>query len=83
MTFPFVTRPDCALSAHGRQVLARLADAGLLTWRDVTAHTPDAPPLPDVPEDHLPVLVNEEGIVIAHGRLSERHLRRLLGLEHQ
>ena len=77
----FVTLPDCPLGAHGRDVLARLADAGLLRWRGATAHTSGAPPFPDVPSDHLPLLVNADGVVIARGRLSERRLRRQLSLE--
>ena len=77
----FITLPDCALSAHGRQVLTRLADAGLLTWREATAHTPDAPVLPDVPSGHLPLLIGEDGGVVAYGRLSERRLRRQLSLD--
>lgn len=81
VTLTFVTLPDCPLGAHGRDVLARLADAGLLSWREATAHTPGAPPLPDAPSDHLPLLVNADGVVIAHGRLSERRLRRQLSLQ--
>ena len=81
MTLTFVTLPDCALSAHGRQVLTHLADAGLLTWREATAHTSDAPVLPNVPSDHLPLLIDEAGSVLAYGRLSERRLRRQLSLD--
>jgi hypothetical protein len=76
--FTFVTLPNCPLSAHGRAVLAELADAGLLTWREATADTPEAPPLRDVASAHLPLLLTEDGAVVAYGRLSERRLRRQL-----
>ena len=76
--FTFVTLPDCPLSAHGRQVLAELADARLLTWREVSAGAPEAPPLPDPPSGHLPLLLSDDGSVVAYGRLSERRLRRQL-----
>ena len=83
LMFTFVTLPDCPLSAHGRQVLAQLADAGLLTWREATAHTPEAPHLSDVPPDHLPLLLAEDGVVVAYGRLSERRLRRQLSFQQE
>ena len=76
----FVTLPDCPLSAHGREVLARLADDGLVAWREATARPPKAPSLPDSPSDHLPRLVDEDGAVVAYGRLSERRLRSQLTL---
>lgn len=76
--FTFVTLPDCPLSEHGRDVLAELADAGLLTWREATAHAPEAPALPDPRSARLPLLLDEDGAVIAYGRLSERRLRRQL-----
>ena len=76
--FTFVTLPDCPLSAHGRHVLAELADAGLLTWREATAHAPEGPARHAPPSTDLPLLLDEDGAVVAYGRLSDRRLRRQL-----
>ena len=66
--------PDCPLSEHARQVLDTLAGEGLLIWRETLTGAPGDYGIPEL----LPALVNESGDVVAHGRLSERALRRTL-----
>ena len=70
--------PDCPLSAHGRHVLSTLAADGLLVWREVATGTPDGERLQHHAPDLLPALFDESGRLLAHGRLSERRLRRAL-----
>lgn len=68
--------PDCPLSAHGRDVLAALAGDGLLAYREVAPSSPDGQLLHARAPDLLPALFDEAGRVLAHGRLSEKRLRR-------
>jgi hypothetical protein len=71
--------PDCPLSAHGREVLHALAADRLLAWREVSTDTEHGRHLQiDAPE-LLPALYDESGVLLAHGRLSEKRLRRELG----
>jgi hypothetical protein len=70
--------PDCPLSAHGRHVLTTLADDGLLAYHEVHPTTPDGQLLQARAPDLLPALFDEAGRVLAHGRLSEKRLRREL-----
>ena len=73
-----VSVPGCPLSDHARQVLDTLAGEGLLTWREVLTGAPGDKPVDDGIPELLPALVNESGDMVAHGRLSERALRRSL-----
>ena len=70
--------PDCPLSAHSRHVLDALAADGLLAWREISTGTPSSEALERNAPDLLPALFNESGLLLAHGRLSERGLRRAL-----
>jgi hypothetical protein len=70
--------PDCPLSAHGRQVLAALAADGQLAWRELAAGTPAGERFEAAAPDPLPALFDETGRLLAHGRLSEKRLRRTL-----
>ena len=70
--------PACPLSARGRHVLGTLAADGLLAWREVATGTPDGERLQGNAPDLLPALFDESGLLLAHGRLSERRLRRAL-----
>jgi hypothetical protein len=70
--------PDCPLSAHARQVLDALAADGQLAWHEVSTGTPNGEALQRNAPDLLPTLFNESGLLLAHGRLSERGLRRAL-----
>ncbi len=73
-----VAVPDCPLSDHARQVLETLAAERLLVWRELTTAAPGTERLGDGAPELLPALVNESGQMVAHGRLSERALRRTL-----
>ena len=70
--------PDCPLSAHARGVLDALAADRLLAWGEVSTGTPNGEALQRNAPDLLPALFNESGLLLAHGRLSERGLRRAL-----
>ena len=70
--------PDCPLSAHGRRVLDTLAADGLLAWQEVAPGTRRRETLDSTAPDLLPALFNESGMLLGHGRLSERALRRTL-----
>ncbi len=68
--------PDCPLSAHGRHVLEALAADRLVAWHEVATDTTDAHRLQTDAPDPLPALFDDEGRLFAHGRLSEKRLRR-------
>ena len=70
--------PDCPLSAHARRVLDTLAADGLLVWGEAATGTPNGEARQPNTPDLLPALFNESGQLLAHGRLSERGLRRAL-----
>ncbi len=70
--------PGCPLSEHARQVLDTLAADGLLAWQEVVPGTRGRETLDTSAPDLLPALFNESGTMLAHGRLSERALRRTL-----
>jgi hypothetical protein len=70
--------PDCPLSAHARGVLDILAGDGLLAWHEVSSSTPNGEALQRNAPELLPALFDESGLLLAHGRLSERGLRRAL-----
>ena len=70
--------PDCPLSAHARSVLAALAADRLLAWHEVSTGTPNGEALQRTAPELLPALFTESGQLLAHGRLSERGLRRAL-----
>ena len=74
----YLAIPDCPLSAHGRRVLAALADDGLLAYREVAADAPAGRRLQASAPDLLPALFDDTGRLLAHGRLSEKRLRREL-----
>jgi len=69
--------PGCPLSDHARQVLETLAAERLLVWREIATEASSERLNGSAPE-LLPALVNESGRIVAHGRLSERALRRTL-----
>ena len=69
---------DCPLSAHARGVLDALAADGLLVWGEVATGTPNSEALQRNAPELLPALFTESGLLLAHGRLSERGLRRAL-----
>ena len=73
--------PDCPLSDHARHVLETLAAEGVLVWREIATGAPGTERLNDGAPELLPALVNESGQMVAHGRLSERALRRSLALD--
>ena len=73
-----VAVPACPLSDHARQVLETLAAEGLLVWREVATGAPGSEHINGGAPELLPALVNESGRMLAHGRLSERALRRTL-----
>jgi hypothetical protein len=70
--------PGCPLSAHARDGLTTLADEGLLSWHEVAVGTPESEQLRRSAPDLLPALFVDSGTLLAHGRLSERRLRREL-----
>ncbi len=70
--------PDCPLSDHARHVLDTLAAEGLLAWHEVATAAPSSERLNGRTPELLPALLNESGRMLAHGRLSERALRRSL-----
>ena len=72
--------PDCPLSDHARQVLETLAADGLLIWHEILTAAPGSQHANNAPEQ-LPALLNESGRTLAHGRLSERALRRSFALD--
>ena len=70
--------PGCPLSDHARQVLEKLAAEGLLIWREIATEAPSGERGNGSTPELLPALLNESGRMLAHGRLSERALRRSL-----
>ncbi len=77
MGYVYVTGADCHLCGHGREVLARLE----LPAREIDVESDEAAALAEagVPLSFLPVLLDEDR-VLAYGRLSEKRLRKELGL---
>ena len=73
--------PGCPLSEHARQVLDTLAGEGVLVWREIATGAPGSERLSNGTPELLPALLNESGRMVAHGRLSERALRRSLALD--
>ena len=73
----YVTAEDCHLCEHGREVL----DALGVERREIAADSDESIVLAlhGVPLSFLPVLTDGDR-VIAYGRLSERRLRKDLGL---
>lgn len=69
---------DCPLSAHGREVLDKLAREHLLRWSEAPADSDIGSALRAGAPGLLPALFDESGALIAHGRLSEKRLRREL-----
>ena len=59
-------------------MLGTLAADGLLARREVATGTPDGESLQGNAPDLLPALFDESGLLLAHGRLSEKRLRRAL-----
>jgi hypothetical protein len=57
-------------------VLTALAGDGLLAYHEVHPTTPDGQLLHARAPDPLPALFDETGRMLAHGRLSEKRLRR-------
>ncbi|HSP70789.1 MAG TPA: hypothetical protein VLN26_00365 [Gaiellaceae bacterium] len=77
MQLLYVTGADCHLCDHGRDVLASLG----LDTREVDVDSADGFALAQrgIPLSFLPVLTDGER-VLAYGRLSEKRLRKDLGL---
>ena len=73
----YVTADDCHFCEHGREVLDRLGVAR----REVSVDSDDASELAGqgIPLSFLPVLT-DGARVIGYGRLSEKRLRKQLGL---
>lgn len=76
--YTLLTAPDCHLCAHGREVLDRLANEGLLGWREVDANSGEGRRLSQAAPPLRPVLLDPDGRVLAYGRLSQRRLARQL-----
>ena len=72
-----LTARDCHLCEHGRGVLDGLAAEGLLTWREIEADSDEGRSLAATAPPLRPVLYDEDGHVVAYGRLSARRLRRI------
>ena len=70
--------PGCPLSDHARQVLDTLAAERLLVWREIAAGASGTQRLNNDGAELLPALLDSSGRMLAHGRLSERALRRSL-----
>lgn len=72
-----VTSSDCHLCDHGRRVLAKLG----VSAREIDVDSPEATGLATagLPLTFLPVLWDGSR-VLGYGRLSEKRLRRELGL---
>ena len=73
-----VTSPDCHMCGHGRAVLESLAADGRFQWREVSTAAPEGSRLAASLPPLRPVLLDDQGDVIAYGRLSARRLRRKL-----
>lgn len=73
----YVTTDDCHLCEHGRELL----DALGVERSEIGAASPEAAELAaaGIPLSFLPVLTDGER-VLGYGRLSEKRLRRELGL---
>lgn len=73
----FVTTDDCHLCEHGREVLDKLG----VERREIDDSSDEAAGLAaaGIPLAFMPVLTDGER-VIAYGRLSEKRLRKELGL---
>ena len=76
--YTLLTAPDCHLCAHGREVLDRLANEGLLGWREVDANSGEGRRLSQAAPPLRPVLLDPDRRVLAYGRLSQRRLARQL-----
>lgn len=72
----FVTTTGCPLAQHGREVLDRLAEDDVIRWREIAANSAEGRLLAHAGAALLPLLVDDDGRAVAHGRLSERRLRR-------
>ncbi|MBI5310883.1 MAG: thioredoxin family protein [Actinobacteria bacterium] len=74
--FVLLTAHDCHLCAHGRVVLAELAAAGAIAWREVNDDSDEGRGLAEKAPPLRPVLFDGSGRVIAWGRISVKRLRR-------
>lgn len=74
----YVTGEDCLLCEHGRQVL----DALGVERREIDSESTESERLAaaGIPLSFLPVLTDGDRL-IAYGRLSEKRLRKELGLQ--
>ena len=73
-----LTSTDCHLCEHGKQVLDELAGEGLLSWRALDDHSPEGRALARGAPPLRPVLFDEDGRVLAYGRLSAKRMRKQL-----
>jgi hypothetical protein len=75
-----ISTDDCHLCDHAVAVLAGLEDRCAITVRHVGAESPEALAAESrgVPLLFLPVLLDEDGSLLAYGRLSARRLEREL-----
>lgn len=73
-----LTRPDCALCEHAKQVLSRLGDEFPHQLREVDLTTPEGQQLGARCGMAFPPALLIDGEPVAFGRLSERRLRREL-----
>jgi hypothetical protein len=73
-----LTQPDCALCDHAKQVLAKVAADHPLRVQEIGLHTPGGQELAVQAGMLFAPGVLLDGKPYAHGRLSERALRRTL-----
>jgi hypothetical protein len=81
MQVTYVTAPACHSCAHGRAVLAAIAERVPLEVREVSLNSDEGRHLLAVHRFAFPPAVIVDGRLLAHGRLSARRLARLLPLE--
>lgn len=74
-SFALLTAPDCHLCQHGREVLDKLG----LDWREVRDDGTEGRAIAAAAPPMRPVLLADDGRVIAYGRLSLKRLRKQLG----
>lgn len=74
----YVTAPVCHLCRHGREVLDRLAADYPLVVTEFDMTSPEGARLAAAARAPFPPMVIFDGRLVAHGRLSEKQLRREL-----
>lgn len=72
--FVLLTAADCHLCVHGRVVLDELA----VEWREVGDTSAEGQAIARTAPPMRPVLLGDDGRVLAYGRLSLKRLRKQL-----